>query len=199
MSSRVFDSMHSRYTLSLIEQQQVVDKTDFYIDQANQLLNLQLPTIPVAFDLRGKSSGMFVYRRSAGRSQHWIRYNPIIFSQYFDHAIQHTVGHEVAHYIAYARSDGRKIKPHGKEWAEVMALFELPAEVTSRYDISELPLRQQRRHRYGCACRQHELSTTRHNKMLRGSVIYSCQLCRQPLRALSAQSSGFSGGDDQTD
>ncbi len=182
-----FNSMHSRFNLSPSQQQQVIDKTDFYIDQANQLLELQLPVIPVKFDLRGKSSGMFVYRRSIGRSDHWIRYNPIIFSHYFDHALQHTVGHEVAHYIAYAISQGRRIKPHGKEWAEIMALFNLPAEVTSRYDVSELPLRQQRRHRYGCGCREHALTTTRHNKILRGSAVYSCQLCRQTLRLLTDQ------------
>lgn len=183
-----FNAMHGRFTLSPSQQQQVIDKTDFYIDQANLLLSLQLPAIPVKFDLRGKSSGMFVYRRSGLSSEHWIRYNPIIFSSYFEHALQHTVGHEVAHYIAYAMAAGRKIKPHGKEWAEIMALFKLPAEVTSRYDISGLPLRQQRRHRYACACREHELTSTRHNKILRGSAVYSCQLCRQPLRLLSTQS-----------
>lgn len=179
--------MHSHFNLSPSQQQKVIDKTDFYIDQANQLLNLQLPVVPVKFDLRGKSSGMFVYQRSGRHSQHWIRYNPIIFSHYFDHALQHTVGHEVAHYVAYAISQGSKIKPHGKEWREIMALFRLPAEVTSRYDISGLPLRQQRRHRYRCACREHELTTTRHNKILRGSAVYSCQLCRQPLRQLNSQ------------
>lgn len=179
--------MYSRFTLSSSQQQLVIDKTGFYIGQANQLLNLQLPAIPIRFDLRGKSSGMFVYRRS-GRSRHyWIRYNPIIFSHYFDHALQHTVGHEVAHYIAYANSQGRKIKPHGSEWREIMSLFKLPAEVTSRYDISQLPLRQQRRHRYGCGCREHELSTTRHNKILRGTAVYSCQLCHQPLRLLKGK------------
>jgi SprT protein len=179
--------MCSRFTLSLSQQQQVIDKTDFYIEQANQLLDLQLATIPVKFDLRGKSSGMFVYRRSGWHSEHWIRYNPIIFSEYFDHALQHTVGHEVAHYVAYAMSPRRKIKPHGQEWREIMALFNLPAEVTSRYDISVLPLRQQRRHRYRCACREHELTTTRHNKILRGSASYTCQLCRQPLRCVESQ------------
>ena len=181
------NTMHSRSSLNPSQQQQVIDKTAFYIDQANQLLGLQLSEIPVKFDLRGKSSGMFVYRRSGRYSEYWIRYNPIIFAHYFDHALQHTVGHEVAHYVAYVLSQGRKIRPHGKEWAEVMALFQLPAEVTSRYDISELPLRQQRRHRYACACREHELSTIRHNKILRGAAIYSCQLCRQPLRQLATQ------------
>lgn len=179
--------MYSRFSLSPSQQQQVIDNTDFYIEQANQLLDLQLPAIPVKFDLRGKSSGMFVYRHSGRYREHWIRYNPVIFSQYFDHALQHTVGHEVAHYVAYAISQGRRIKPHGKEWREIMALFRLPAEVTSRYDISELPLRQQRRHRYACSCREHELTTTRHNKILNGSAVYSCRLCRQPLRQLDSQ------------
>lgn len=181
------NTMHSRSSLSPSQQQQVIDKTTFYIDQANQLLDLKLAEIPVRFDLRGKSSGMFVYRRSGRNSEYWIRYNPIIFAHYFDHALQHTVGHEVAHYVAYVLSRGRKIRPHGKEWAEVMALFQLPAEVTSRYDISELPLRQQRRHRYACGCREHQLTTTRHNKILRGAAIYSCQLCHQPLRQLATQ------------
>ncbi len=166
------------YKLTQDQRQAITERTQHYIDLANELLGLKLSAIEVNFGLRGKSSGMFVVR-----STHiCIRYNEIIFSQYFDDALVNTVGHEVAHYVVYSVYGLRKTRPHGSEWQQVMLLFDLRPEVTSRYDISQLPLKQQRRHRYACACMTHELSTTRHYKILRGKVTYHCRKCQQPLK-----------------
>jgi len=167
-----------QYTLTQDQRLAITDRTQHYIEMANELFALELPAIEVNFDLKGKSSGMFVVRSSCVR----IRYNEIIFSQYFDDALVNTVGHEVAHYVVYSIYGLRKTRPHGREWQRVMLLFNLRPEVTSQYDVSQLPLKQQRRHRYTCACMTHELSTTRHYKILRGKMTYHCRKCQQPLK-----------------
>lgn len=165
-----------------MQQQQIIDKTQYYIDTANRLLDQSCSPIAVKFDLRGKSSGMFVVKSNACL----IRYNPVIFSQFYQHALIHTVAHEVAHYIVHMIWDIRNVKPHGQEWIRLMNLFSVPAEVTSRYDISGLPLKQQQRHLYQCACMQHSLSTTRHNKINRKQAVYTCKKCAQPLAYISS-------------
>ena len=77
---------------------------------------------------------------------------------------------------------GKKVKPHGKEWKQVMALFQVSPEVTSRYDVSDLPLRQQRSFDYNCGCMSHSLSTTRHNRVQANKAVYKCRKCLKPLK-----------------
>lgn len=168
----------SHYSLNFLQKNQVIEKTQFYINFANCSLNLNLMPIDVRFDLRGKSSGMFVVQRD----NVFIRYNEIIFSSYFDESLNNTVAHEVAHYVVYARSRGRRPKPHGKEWKSIMSLFGVTPEVTSKYDISFLPLKQQQRYAYRCACMTHQLSTTRHNKVIKKMAVYHCKKCKQSLK-----------------
>ena len=168
----------SQFSLNQAQKNKVIEQTKAYIDIANRELNLNLMSINVRFDLRGKSSGMFVVRQG----EVYIRYNEIIFSSYYDDSLINTVAHEVAHYVVYAKSPRRRVKPHGEEWKSVMAIFGVAPEVTSKYDISLLPLRQQQRHEYHCACMTHQLTTTRHNKIHKKRVVYHCKKCLQPLK-----------------
>lgn len=169
--------MHS-FQLKPIQKQQVIDRTQHYISLANTLLNLKMPSIGIKFDLKGRNSGMFVVRRD----QLSIRYNPIIFSRYFDDSLINTVAHEVAHYVVYTLHGIKKVKPHGLEWKKVMQMFEVKPEVTSHYDVSGLPLHRQTQHDYRCACMLHQLSTTRHNKVQKRKAVYKCRQCLKPLR-----------------
>jgi len=168
----------SEYSLTNMQKQQVLDKTRYYIEKANHLLDLDLADISVKFDLKGKSSGMFVVKQN----KYYIRYNEMIFSAYYDDSLINTVAHEVAHYVVYSMHGLRKVKPHGAEWKHVMSVFEVKPEVTSDYDVTHIPLSQQRRFEYSCACKSHQLTTTRHNKVQKRKAIYSCRMCRQPLK-----------------
>jgi len=170
--------MLSQFTLSTEQKKQVVESTNVYINKACQSLKINLPSIDVRFDLTGKSSGMFVVRQ--GRAH--IRYNEIIFSSYFEDSVINTVAHEVAHYVVYSIHKWKRVKPHGAEWKSIMSIFEVPPDVTSKYDISSLPLKQQRRHDYKCECMKHQLTTTRHNKVQRKKIVYHCKKCMQPLK-----------------
>jgi len=172
--------MHT-FNLNPRQIQQVHDKTDYYIQLANKKLSLQLSSIDVKFDLKGRTSGMFVVKHN----EVFIRYNEVIFSRYFEDSLENTVAHEVAHYVVHSMHGIRKVKPHGHEWKRVMNLFEVKPEVTSKYDVSALPLHRQKQHDYSCACMTHQLSSTRHNKVQTNKAVYKCRKCQQSLHWIS--------------
>ena len=58
----------------------VLSTTDNYISIASEIFAQALQPIPVMFNLRGRAAGM--YRVS--NNERVIRYNPYIFSKYFD-------------------------------------------------------------------------------------------------------------------
>jgi SprT protein len=167
----------NQFLLNQTQKTQIIEQTYHYINLANQKLQLKLPAIAIKFDLKGRASGMFVVRHN----QLLIRYNQIIFSQYYDDNLLNTVAHEVAHYVVHDIYGIKKVKPHGRQWKEIMALFEVKPEVTSRYDVSGLPLHRQRQYEYSCGCMSHQLSTTRHNKVQRKTAVYKCRKCLQAL------------------
>lgn len=151
--------------------------TELYIQIAEGHFGQVFERIPVLFDLSGRSAGMF---RVHGR-QRAIRYNPWIFAKYYRENLESTVPHEVAHYIVHEMFPQRGIKPHGPEWRELMGHFEADPGVTFDLDLSGVPQRRQRSHPYRCGCRVHLLSTTRHNRVQRGTGEYQCTRCGGPL------------------
>lgn len=159
------------------QQRQVRAATEGFILRAEQLFGRGFERIPVLFDLRGRAAGMF---KVAGRRR-WIRYNPWIFSKYFTENLRDTVPHEVAHYIVHELYGSRSIKPHGHQWRGLMQHFGADAGVTFDLDLAGIPRRRQRTHAYRCGCREHQLSSTRHNRVLRGTGRYHCLACGTEL------------------
>jgi len=160
------------------QQAEVRRETERYIGRATQLLDYPFPTIPVLFDLRGTTAGMF---KVAG-DHCCIRYNPWIFSKYFPENLAGTVPHEVAHYIVHVLYSRRRTKPHGVEWQAVMSAFDADPGVTFDLDLSGVPQRRQRSHPYNCGCQEHAVSTTRHNRIQKRRAVYLCRRCNGPLR-----------------
>ncbi|MEX2366398.1 MAG: SprT-like domain-containing protein, partial [Pseudohongiellaceae bacterium] len=146
--------------ISLTEQQklQVRNKTRDWLDIASRIWSRKFSTIPVHFDLRGKTSGMYVVRGTLTGKTQKIRFNPAILSHHFDDSCATTIPHEVAHHICY-ELHGRKAKPHGKEWRVIMQAFGVPAEATCKLDLSDIPQKQLKRFDYACACRKHQLTS----------------------------------------
>ena len=155
------------------QQQLIRDATARYICRAQQVFARPYAAVPVLFDLSGSAAGMF---KVDGR-QRWIRYNPWIFAKYFSENLRDTVPYEVAHYIVHEVYGLRQVKPHGQEWQALMVLFDASPEVTFRLDLEGIPRRRQRTHPYRCACREHEVSATRHNRVVRGTGRYHCRYC----------------------
>lgn len=159
------------------QQEQVVTATRSCIQHAEQLLECELPFLPVAFDLKGRAAGMYRVRNE----QRQIRYNPYIFGKYFEDNLVNTVPHEVAHYVTDMLYGLRNVRPHGTEWQAVMHKLGAEPSVTCHYDLEGIPLKRQRRFSYRCDCSEHAISTVRHNRVQRGLGNYVCRRCRKPL------------------
>lgn len=159
------------------QKQKVVDKTFDCIQQVNQIYKTEIKPITIDFDLKGRCSGMYIVRNS----QRKIRYNPYIFSKYFDDGLSTTVPHEVAHYASDIIYGIRNIKPHGMEWKSIMQSLGVEPRVTGDYDLTGIPVKRQQRYEYNCGCMSHKLTTTRHNKVLSGRARYLCQKCKSPI------------------
>ena len=156
---------------------QVVEQTRLYIVSAESIFKRKFPAVSIEFDLAGRTAGMY---KVVGKHR-CIRYNPWIFAKYFEENISGTVPHEVAHFAFDQVYGLGRVKPHGTQWQTLMAAFGADAGVTFDLDLSGIPQRRQLRHPYKCPCQLHEVSSTRHNRILRGKAVYHCVRCRGKL------------------
>ena len=163
------------------QQQEVVALTQWYVEKASEKLKLKIETISVLFDLTGRIAGMYRVKRS----QRCIRYNPFIFARYYHDSLQNTVPHEVAHYVVDHIYGRKGIKPHGHQWQSIMALFDREPKVTGNYDLTGLPSRNYATFAYHCQCKTHQLTSIRHNRILRGQTQYSCNRCGYNLKPIT--------------
>ena len=152
-------------------------ETDSCLQRAGVICRREFTPVPVTFDLRGRSAGM--YRVRHGRRS--IRYNPWIFAKYFEENLAVTVPHEVAHYVTDMLYGWHRVRPHGVEWQTVMRALGVEPRACGDYDLSGVPVRRQRRFTYACGCTTHRLTTQRHNKIHRGTAGYRCRHCGAPL------------------
>jgi SprT protein len=172
--------------LSTEKQQQVIEQTYVYIEQAVDLFNIKDKTFEISFNLKGRAAGMYRVRRHGGWHfalvKREIRYNSFIFSKYYDDNFNTTIPHEVAHYVSDMIYGLKNIKPHGKEWKAIMQAFGANTAVTASYDLSGIPLRKQTVFTYQCCCKEHQLSAIRHNKIKNRRYRYYCKSCKQVLQ-----------------
>jgi len=185
-------------------QDKVIDEVTRYLAIAELLYDQPMPNIPVLFDLKGKTAGMYRVKTSrptgnvgkvssrlpslmldvlaAGMtSERLIRFNPWLFAKYPDDSWCNTIPHEVAHYITDRLYGINRIRPHGNEWQKVM--IDLGAEpiVKANYDLAGIPTRQIKRFPYQCECRIVDLTTYRHKKIQSGRQRYRCRDCSAEL------------------
>ncbi len=164
---------------------EVIEQTCEYIGKASVLFDAEFDLIPVHFDLKGRSAGCYQVKGD----QKIIRYNPFIFAKYYQDNLSNTVPHEVAHYIADRLYGRINIRPHGREWKHIMRQFGKVPMVTSRYDLSGIPVRKAKTHPYHCGCQIHQLTARRHNKIINKQAEYICRRCGTPL-AFDRQNNG---------
>ena len=172
--------------LSTKKQQLVIEKTRTYIKQATDLYKIKNTDVAITFNLTGKAAGMYRVKRKIFSYNREIRYNPFIFSKYYDDNFNTTIPHEVAHYISDLIYGLSNIKPHGKEWKEIMQAFSADAAVTADYDLSGIPQRNRTLHTYHCACREHQIGAVRHNRIKNQHGKYICNFCKQTIHSRQA-------------
>ncbi|MDX9740636.1 MAG: SprT-like domain-containing protein [Gammaproteobacteria bacterium] len=173
----------------------VTAETLRWIDMAAAAYGRKFPALPVLFDLRGRMAGMY---RVCGEHR-IIRYNPWLFAKYPGDGIEVTVPHEVAHYVTDLLHGFHRIRPHGREWCEVMRLFGVDPSGAMRHrlDLSGIPLRRQRRHLYRCECRTHQLSGVRHGRVQRETAKYVCRRCGTDLEHVPPDQSSRAASSSQ--
>jgi len=174
--------------ISKVQEKQVIDATQNTLNQAEVIHKTRFRPIDVRFDLKGRAAGMYRVQRR----KRVIRYNPYLFAKYFDHNLQTTVPHEVAHYVTDMLFGLRNIQPHGKQWQAVMLSLGADPAVTGDYDLTGIPVRRQRRFHYQCACSEHQVSTVRHKRVMRGDMKYLCRACHTEIAYLGEQDSALS-------
>lgn len=162
--------------------EQLIAETRLRLKQALPLFRQAArrpPQVEVLLNLRGAAAGQLRQYRD-GRLI--IRYNLAMAARHPEPFLAETVAHEVAHVVTHVCHG--KVRPHGLEWQAVMHWFGI-AEPRRCHDFT-LPPRHhtQRRWAYHCGCREHQLSTTRHNRAQRG-LQYRCRDCGQALQANS--------------
>ena len=172
--------------LSSEQQQRVIDETNSCILRANKLFNIKAKPIDIKFNLKGRATGMYRIKQKRKflltHCEKEIRYNPYVFSKYFDDSFKTTIPHEVAHYISDIIYGLKNIKPHGKEWQAIMQSFGANAAVTANYDLRGIPLKNRSKFTYHCSCREHQLGIIRHNRIKNKHSQYFCKTCKQVLQ-----------------
>lgn len=158
-----------------ILEQKVEEKIiDCYV-KAESILKREFTLPNIVFDLKGLSAGVAYTKTNT------LRFNKILLSNNVDTFINITVPHEVAHLVADTFYNSRQC--HGKGWKSIMKyVFGLEPKRCHDYDIS-FCTKSRKKYTYICNCREHELSTTLHNRISKGSWRY-CKLCHGTLKLM---------------
>lgn len=142
--------------------------------KASSYFQREFCTPTVSYQVRGLKAGV------AYLQQNEIRLNPILLEENGDAFIRQVVPHELAHLLVYQQFG--RVQAHGKEWKMVMEeVLGVPAETYHGFDTQNV---QGKRFAYRCACQTHQLSTRRHNAILRGERRYLCRQCGEILSLL---------------
>lgn len=147
------------------------------LNRAERRYRRPMPNPEIHFDLRGRSAGMMCH--IPGRPPK-LRFNLQLLAENRDGFLETTVPHEVAHLVV-RELFGAAARPHGREWKAVMAFFGVEANRCHDYDVSGSQTRRLERFLYQCDCRQHQLTSIRHRRVLGGQT-YLCRACKQPLK-----------------
>jgi len=161
----------------------VEEKVVEFICKAEAHFGRSFPHIPVVIKNIGKSAGQFRYRRNRITREILnpeIRINTTLLAENTEDFMIRTIPHEVAHYIdtmLHGESN------HGYHWAHIMGtVFGMDNSRCHSYDTtnSKMGARRTRKFEYSCHCQSHQLTSIRHNKILKGAS-YTCRKCRAEL------------------
>lgn len=142
------------------------------LDIAAKHTNLIFSIPTIQYNLKGYQAGQ------AYPAKWLIRFNAEMAEQNENKFIHEVAAHEVAHLVTYRMWN---TLDHGKDFQKVMQWFAV--EPKRCHDFEVVPSRVIRRYEYSCSCSNHQLSSIRHNRMLKG-YIYKCRSCGDCLKPL---------------
>lgn len=142
------------------------------LDKANQFFQKHFTPPTVSYSVRGVKAGVAYLQRNE------IRFNPTLLAENGAAFIQQVVPHELAHILVYQQFG--LVQPHGKEWKMMMEqVLGVPAETYHCFDTTNV---QGKTFEYVCDCQTHQLSTRRHNAIVRDGRSYICKKCKKVLQ-----------------
>lgn len=147
---------------------------ELYMEEARRIFNTDvLPDPAVTFKVRGRTCWGRAYLRE------WkVDFN-ILAHSLNPQSIEDTAAHEVAHLVAYRLYGDRG---HGYAWKRVMRnLGRAPERCVPNKVVDVPPARKVKTFKYVCKCRSWDLTSIRHNRILKGRT-YSCPDCRTKLQ-----------------
>lgn len=106
------------------------------IAEAHYKMEFELPEI--RWDVKNTDGGRANY------SQWLVRFNLILCVENEEKFLNSTVPHELGHLIAFRVfhaklvAEGKKLRPHGVQWKEVMGILSTPAKTTHSYDCTSI-------------------------------------------------------------
>lgn len=160
--------------------QRILDKIEESFKKAEEFYGCSFSRPKnIIFKTNGTRGGHCCY----GRSE--LMFQIELAKNHAEDFISQTVPHEVAHWIdveryGYERTRTGRYVHHGRTWKYIMQhVYGLNPDRCHDYDVSAVVTKKQERHNYMCNCcgRVYKLSTTKHNRVLRGKVNYSCSRC----------------------
>ncbi|MDO3376859.1 SprT family zinc-dependent metalloprotease [Geoalkalibacter halelectricus] len=156
------------------------------LEKARRFYGLEEPVrVEIDCSLRGKMAGQAGWRvRRVGAkvaaTDFRLRFNLEAYHLHPEEMLTDTVPHEVAHLIVAARF-GPGCRPHGPEWQAVMRdCFGLNPKRTHSLPLTAAR-RVERDFIYACKCREHRLTSIRHQRIRRGKTLYRCNSCGELL------------------
>jgi SprT protein len=156
--------------------EQAIEQSHAFLNQAELHFNKPMPEVEILFNLRGQAAGMV---KIMARGKIHVRYNPTLLNENGEHFLSQTVPHEIAHVVAHT-INRRRVRPHGPEWQKIMHLFGADIQRCHTYKVKQPTRRQLKRFNYRCGCKEHQLTTIRHNRAINGQH-YICRNCREVL------------------
>lgn len=134
------------------------------------------PDIQVKYTTTGRRAGSCRYIKG-DTSTVSLNFNTAIAQKYTESFLDTTVPHELAHAIdAYQHGKSG----HGRPWRNIM--HKLGIDNPQRchdHDLTGIV----KGYIYACECKEHILSTIRHNKVVKKGAKYRCKDCKQELIA----------------
>jgi SprT protein len=139
-------------------------------EKAESIYGVSFKLPDISFKLKGRRAGYVI------PAYNKLALNNELLHTYGDEFINDTPGHEAAHLIAY-QAYGYMIEPHGKEWKKVMTtVCEQDPTRCHNFEVKT-------RNEYICKCSKSiYLSTTKHNRVLRGDDRYYCKTCNAEIK-----------------
>lgn len=166
-------------TISSKYQDIVHDRVVSCFSIASKKLAVDFAMPGIAFNQRGKIAG------SARLQSNQLRFNPVLLVDNLDTFLEEVIPHEICHLLAFQLYG--KVRPHGKEWKNLMSqVYGLSGNTYHKFDVSKVIGNT---FEYKCLCGPLQLSTRRHNKVLRRQVTYSCTRCGEKLVSADVLSS----------